>query len=115
MLPPCQLCAELLQTPLCHVLRLRSTAGHDADTLRSIRIKTSQGTPNQVGLKVGNKARAGREGWKEEEEGEKTRNITSDFEGIQPAALGLTASSTTRNQCHQKIGSVTSIARNHYI
>ena len=82
MLPPCQLSAELLQTPLCHVLRLGSTAGHAVDTLRSIRIKTSQGTPNQGGLKVGNKACDGRGGWEEEEKGEKTMNLTSDFEGI---------------------------------
>lgn len=44
----------------------------------------------------------------------KTRNFTSDFEGIQPEALSLTACSTTRN-VRQTIGSGTSMARKHYI
>lgn len=81
LLPPCQLCAELLQTPSCHVPGFGSTAGRAADTLGSIRTKTSQGTPNKFGLKVGNEAHPGRGGWEEKEKGEKTRNVTSNFKG----------------------------------
>lgn len=77
---------------LCIILRVGSTLGHAAEAFRSIRIKTSQGTPLQGGLKVGKAAEAGK------------KRRQEDSQGIILSLREFRSTATcnpTRNQIHQ--------------